>query len=238
MNVERRIYQGKLERLFTTLASISLLACSLSLTWKTSWNLSWTTNPQDQLKRSRILLMMPTASVAYIMFTHFDKATDDGCISDKFAFTALTRNMATSPAERGWSSWTIHFGKENWLSRNIKDNDNAMGYNHSHIDVDKMKFFYRWNQASQLNRKNLCGVTFLHLVGISCQIIVTVGREQSFLTHRSQSEVGCFFFFSFASFRRGSWSERGYLLWYRLKRYRCFSNNLHIKLPNGFEICT
>ena len=45
----------------------------------------------------------------------------------------------------------IHLGKENRLSRNntsaifisIEDKEEAVGYNHTHIDVSKMKFFYR-----------------------------------------------------------------------------------------------
>ena len=90
---------------------------------------------------------------AYIMFTHFGKAASDLCISDKFAFMALTRNMAIACRERMMKSVDlcipIHFGKEERLSRNttsaifisIKDKEKAMGYNSTHIDVSKMNFF-------------------------------------------------------------------------------------------------
>jgi hypothetical protein len=89
---------------------------------------------------------------AYVMFTHFGKAADDWCISDTFAFMALCRNMAISCQER--MKFTdlcipIHFGWETALSRystsaifiSIKDKEKVMGYNHTHINVNKMKFF-------------------------------------------------------------------------------------------------
>ena len=89
---------------------------------------------------------------AYIMFTHFGKAPDDWCITDKFAFMALTRNMAIACRERMKFvdlCIPVYFGKENRLSADttgaifisIKDKEKAMGYNHTHIDVSKMKFF-------------------------------------------------------------------------------------------------
>ena len=54
----------------------------------------------------------------YIMFTHFGRAADDWCISDQFAFMALTRNMAIACRERIKSvdlCIPIHFGKEERL---------------------------------------------------------------------------------------------------------------------------
>ena len=85
---------------------------------------------------------------AYLNFTHFGKAADDQCITDKFAFMAVTRNMAIACRKRMKFVdlyIPIHFGKENRLSRNttsaifitIKDR----GSKDSHIDVDKMDFF-------------------------------------------------------------------------------------------------
>ena len=54
----------------------------------------------------------------YIMFTHFGRTADDWCISDQFAFMALTRNMAIACRERIKSvdlCIPIHFGKEERL---------------------------------------------------------------------------------------------------------------------------
>ena len=68
-----------------------------------------------------LLLVLDGYVDAYIMFTHFGKATDEGCISDQFAFMALTRNMAIACRERMKFvdlCIPIHFGKKNKLSRN------------------------------------------------------------------------------------------------------------------------
>ena len=88
---------------------------------------------------------------AYVMFTHFGKAADDWCMSHAFMFMALCRNMAISCREGMQYAdlcIPIHFGRETPLSRettssiliSIKDKANAMGFNRTFVDVNKMAF--------------------------------------------------------------------------------------------------
>jgi hypothetical protein len=148
MPVDRRdIYQGQIERLFTT--PIPLLTFLCTLFAPPYMESIKGTCPDNQP-------LGPTFEEsfedAYVMVTHFGKAADDWCISDQFAFMALTRNMAIACRERMKFvdlCIPIHFGKRKPLSRNttstifisIKDKEKAMGYSHTHIDVSKMKFF-------------------------------------------------------------------------------------------------
>ena len=152
MNVERRDYQGWIERLFTT--PIPLLSFISALFAQPHVGNIMDAVPDNQPAEPTF---KESFKDAYIMFTHFGKAAaadDDRCISDKFAFMALTRNMAISCRERTRKGSVdlcipIHFGKENRLSRDttgaifisIKDKEKGMGFNHTHINVGKMKFF-------------------------------------------------------------------------------------------------
>ena len=147
MTVDRRPYQGQIERLCTT--PVPLLTFLSALFAQPHMERFKKTCPDNQ----------PTGPTfeesfedAYIMFTHFGKAADDWCISDQFAFMALTRNMAIACRERMKFvdlCIPIHFGKEERLSRNttsamfisIMDKEKAMGYSRTHIDVSKMEFF-------------------------------------------------------------------------------------------------
>ena len=147
MTVDRRAHQGQIERFFTT--PIPLLTFLSALFAQPHVERIKGTCPDNQ----------PTGPAfeesfkdAYIMFTHYGKAADDWCVSDQFAFMALTRNMAIACRERMKFvdiCISIHFGKGEKLSRkntsaifiSIKDKEKAMGYNPTHIDVSKMKFF-------------------------------------------------------------------------------------------------
>jgi hypothetical protein len=88
---------------------------------------------------------------AYIMFTHFGKAADDWCMSHAFMFMALCRNMAISCREGMQYAdlcIPIHFGCETPLSRqttssilvSIKEKADALGFNRTFVDVNKMAF--------------------------------------------------------------------------------------------------
>lgn len=147
MTVDRRAHQGQIERFFTT--PVPLLTFLSALFAQPYVEEIKGTSPDNQ----------PTGPTfeesfkdAYIMFTHFVKGADDWCVSDQFAFMALTRNMAIACRERMKSvdiCIPIHFGRGEKLSRkntsaifiSIKDKEKAMGYNSTHIDVSKMGFF-------------------------------------------------------------------------------------------------
>jgi hypothetical protein len=88
---------------------------------------------------------------AYVMFTHFGKATDDWCMSHAFMFMALCRNMAISCRERMEFAdlcIPIHFGRKTPLSRqttssilvSIKDKADVMGFSRTFVDINKMAF--------------------------------------------------------------------------------------------------
>ena len=147
MDVKRRSYQGQLERLFTT--PVPLLAFLSALFAKPLMEDIMKAVPDNQ---STGPTLKESFKDAYVMFTHFGKAADEWCISDKFAFMALTRNMAIACRERMEFvdlCIPVHFGEKNPLSRNttsaifisIKDKEKVMGYNRTHIDVSKLKFF-------------------------------------------------------------------------------------------------
>ena len=147
MEVKRRTYQGQIERLFTT--PVPLLAFLSALFAQPHMENIMKAVPDNQPAGPTL---KESFKDAYIMFTHFGKAADDWCISDKFAFMALTRNMAIACRERMKFvdlCIPVHFGEKSPLSRNttsaifisIKDKEKAMGYNRTHIDVSKMKFF-------------------------------------------------------------------------------------------------
>ena len=95
MNVKRRSYQGQLERLFTT--PVPLLTF-LSALFAQPYTEKIMKAPPDNRPTGPTL--KESFKDAYIMFTHFGKAADDWCISDRFAFMALTRNMAIACRER------------------------------------------------------------------------------------------------------------------------------------------
>jgi hypothetical protein len=88
---------------------------------------------------------------AYVSFTHFSKAADDWCMSHTFMFMALCRHMAISCRERMQFAdlcIPIHFGRKTLLSRqatssiliSVKDKVDAMSYNRTSVDVNKMAF--------------------------------------------------------------------------------------------------
>jgi hypothetical protein len=135
MKVKRRQYQGPIKDFFTT--PIPLLSF-LSALFAEPYMERIVGTLADYQRTG------PTFGESfkdgYIMFTHFGKAADDWCMSDHFAFMALTRNMAIACRERMKFidlCIPIHFGKEERLSRNttsaifisIKDKEKAMGYN-------------------------------------------------------------------------------------------------------------
>jgi hypothetical protein len=147
MDIKRRSNQGQIGRLFTT--PIPLLAFLSALFAEQHMDSILNSRPDNQPSGPTF---KQSFEDAYVMFTHFGKAADDWCISDTFAFMALCRNMAISCRERMKFAdlcIPIHFGLETTLSRNstsaifvsIKDKEKAMGYNRTHIDVNKMKFF-------------------------------------------------------------------------------------------------
>jgi hypothetical protein len=147
MPAKRQEYQGQTNYLFTT--PIRLLDFISALFAPPHMELIMSARPDNQRNGQTFAEAFKDA---YIMFTHFGKAADDWCISDKFAFMALTRNMAIACRERMKSvdvCIPIHFGEKEPLSRDttsailvsIKDKEKAMGYNATHIDVSKMNFF-------------------------------------------------------------------------------------------------
>ena len=140
-------HRGQIDRLFT--APVPLLEFLSRLFARSHFESIMGATPDNQTTGPTI---RESFKDAYVMFTHFGKAADDWCISDEFAFMALTRNMAIACRERMKFvdlCIPIHFGREERLSRyntsaifiSIKDKAKAMGYNHTHIDVGKMKFF-------------------------------------------------------------------------------------------------
>ena len=140
-------YQGRIERLFT--APVPLLSFLDALFTSPRMVDIMGSRPDNQPNGPTF---QESFEDAYIMFTHFGKAADDWCISDKFAFMALTRNMAIACQERTKSvdiCIPIHFGEKEPLSRHttsailisIKDKGKAMGYTQTHINVDEMSFF-------------------------------------------------------------------------------------------------
>ena len=147
MTVEQRSYQGQIEHLFTT--PVPLLTFLSALFTQPYMKDIIGGTPENQPSGPTF---EESFKDAYIMFTHFGKAADDWCISDEFAFMALTRNMAIACRERMKFvdlCIPIHFGKDKRLSRHntsailisIKDRQKAMGYIDTHIDVSEMKFF-------------------------------------------------------------------------------------------------
>ncbi|KAM6494880.1 hypothetical protein JOM56_009503 [Amanita muscaria] len=153
MYVKRRENQGQFEKLFTT--PVPLHAFFSALFTETHIKSILECRPDHQPTGPTF---EETFEDAYVMFTHFGKAADDWCNSDAFAFMALCRNMAISCREGMKFAdlcIPIHFGRNTPLSRDatsaifvsIKDKETAMGYNRTHIDVDKMKFFTDGNKG-------------------------------------------------------------------------------------------
>ena len=142
----------------TTCSSPHLLFCAFFFgsapQWKTSWKLSRTTYAQDQPSRN-------LSKDAYIMFnTLLVKAADDWCrISDKFAFMALTRNVASACLERGWSSWTS-VSLFTWVKKIDCQETTPVQYSYPSRTRRKLRdiitptstsvrwsFFYRWTKV-------------------------------------------------------------------------------------------
>ena len=153
MDVKRRDNQGQIEKLFTT--PIPLLTFFSMLFAQQHTDIIMKCRPDSQSTGPTFEEVLKDA---YVMFTHFGKAADDWCMSDTFAFMALSRNMAISCRERMKFAdlcIPIHFGKDIPLSRNstsaifvsIKDKEKAMGYNRTYIDVNKMNFFTDGDKA-------------------------------------------------------------------------------------------
>ncbi|KAM6494873.1 hypothetical protein JOM56_009496 [Amanita muscaria] len=153
MDVKRRENQAQFEKLFTT--PVPLHAFFSALFTETHIKSILECRPDHQPTGPTF---EETFEDAYVMFTHFGKAADDWCNSDAFAFMALCRNMAISCREGMKFAdlcIPIHFGRNTPLSRDatsaifvsIKDKETAMGYNRTHIDVDKMKFFTDGNKG-------------------------------------------------------------------------------------------